>query len=64
MLDIVASYVGTLFQLVGEEVFTIIPFLALMYFLFAKAKLSRKNAILLAWLISSPVVCRCASSDI
>lgn len=52
-LDTVAFYVGTLFQLVGEEVFTIIPFLALMYFLFAKAKLSRKNAILLAWLISS-----------
>lgn len=52
-LDTVAFYVGTLFQLVGEEVFTIIPFLAVMYFLFAKAKLSRRNAILLAWLISS-----------
>ncbi|SDD36006.1 CPBP family intramembrane glutamic endopeptidase [Rhodococcus tukisamuensis] len=52
-LDTVAFYVGTGFQLVGEEVFTIIPFLAVMYFLFTKVKVSRKTAILLAWLISS-----------
>lgn len=52
-MDTVAFYIGTFFQLIGEEVFTIIPFLAVMYFLFAKAKFSRKNAILLAWLISS-----------
>lgn len=46
-LDTAAFYVGTGIQLVGEEVFTIVPFLALMYFLFAKAKLSRKTAIVL-----------------
>lgn len=52
-LDTAAFYVGTGIQLVGEEVFTIVPFLALMYFLFAKAKLSRKTAIVLAWLLSA-----------
>ena len=52
-LDTAAFYVGTGIQLVGEEVFTIVPFLALMYFLFAKAKLSRKTAIILAWLLSA-----------
>jgi membrane protease YdiL (CAAX protease family) len=51
--DTIAFYLGTGIQLVGEEVFTILPFLALMYFLFAKAKLSRKTAIILAWLISA-----------
>ncbi|EHI41546.1 LOW QUALITY PROTEIN: abortive infection protein, partial [Rhodococcus opacus PD630] len=52
-LDTVAFYVGTGIQLVGEEVFTMIPFLAVMYFLFAKAKLSRKTAIVVAWLLSA-----------
>jgi uncharacterized protein len=52
-LDTVAFYVGTGFQLVGEEVFTILPFLAVLYFLSAKAKVSRKTAIVLAWLLSS-----------
>ncbi|MDI9914991.1 CPBP family intramembrane glutamic endopeptidase [Rhodococcus sp. IEGM 1379] len=52
-LGTLAFYVGTFFQLIGEDVFTIIPFLAVMYFLFAKAKFSRQNAILPAWLISS-----------
>jgi membrane protease YdiL (CAAX protease family) len=51
--DTVALYVGSGIQLVGEEVFTILPFLAVMYFLFAKAGLSRKTAIILAWVISS-----------
>ena len=30
-----------------------LPFLALMYFLFAKAGVSRKTAIVLAWIISA-----------
>ncbi|WP_431278210.1 lysostaphin resistance A-like protein [Leifsonia poae] len=51
--DAIAFYIGTGIQLVGEEVFTILPFLALMYFFFAKAKFSRKTAIILAWLISA-----------
>ncbi|UGT58046.1 CPBP family intramembrane glutamic endopeptidase [Nocardia asteroides] len=52
-VDTVAFFVGTGFQLVGEEVFTVIPFLAVLYFAVAKAGLSRRNAILLAWLVSS-----------
>lgn len=51
--DTIALYVGSGIQLVGEEIFVILPFLALMYFLFAKAGLSRKTAIILAWIISS-----------
>ncbi|WP_305092118.1 CPBP family intramembrane glutamic endopeptidase [Prescottella sp. R16] len=52
-LDVVAFYVGTAIQLLGEEIFTMLPFLALLYVLYAKAKLSRKTAIVLAWLISA-----------
>ena len=51
--DAVALFVGSGIQLVGEEIFTILPFLAVTYFLFAKAGLSRKTAIILAWLLSS-----------
>ncbi|PWC03468.1 CPBP family intramembrane glutamic endopeptidase [Agromyces badenianii] len=51
--DTIALYVGSGIQLVGEEVFVVLPFLALMYFLFAKAGVSRKTAIILAWIISS-----------
>ena len=51
--ETVALYVGSGIQLVGEEVFVVLPFLALMYFLFAKAGFSRKTAIILAWIISS-----------
>ncbi|MFD4468510.1 CPBP family intramembrane glutamic endopeptidase [Rhodococcus sp. NPDC058505] len=52
-LDYVAFYAGTGIQLVGEELFTIIPFLALLYFLVTKGKLPRTTAIVLAWLISA-----------
>ncbi len=52
-LDIAAFYLGTGIQLLGEEIFTMLPFLALLYFLYSKAKLSRKTAIVLAWLISA-----------
>ncbi len=52
-LDTVALYVGSGIQLVGEEIFVVLPFLALMYFLFAKAGVSRKTAIILAWIISA-----------
>lgn len=51
--DTIALYVGSGIQLVGEEIFVMLPFLALMYFFFAKAGLSRKTAIILAWIISS-----------
>ncbi|MFE4194299.1 CPBP family intramembrane glutamic endopeptidase [Paenarthrobacter sp. NPDC056912] len=51
--EIVAFYVGTGIQLLGEEVFTILPFLAVMYFLYTKAKLNRTTSMLLAWLITA-----------
>jgi membrane protease YdiL (CAAX protease family) len=40
-------------QLFGEEVVTILPFLAVMYLLTEKARLSRRQALLGAWLVSS-----------
>ena len=40
-------------SLFGEEVLTILPFLALMYMFSSKMKLSRKTSIILAWLISA-----------
>ncbi|MFF2388671.1 CPBP family intramembrane glutamic endopeptidase [Agromyces sp. NPDC058104] len=52
-VDAVALYVGSGIQLVGEEVFTLLPFLAVLYLLFAKAGLSRRTAIVLAWIASA-----------
>ncbi|WP_327144458.1 CPBP family intramembrane glutamic endopeptidase [Nocardia sp. NBC_01327] len=52
-LDTAAFYVGTGIQLVGEEVFTMLPFLALMSFVFGRVKPSRRTAIVLAWLVSA-----------
>ena len=49
----IALYVGSGIQLIGEELFVMLPLLALMYFFFAKAGLSRKTALILAWVISS-----------
>ncbi|SEJ60754.1 hypothetical protein SAMN04487917_1082 [Arthrobacter sp. yr096] len=51
--EVVAFYVGTGIQLLGEEVFTILPFLAVMYWLYTKAKLKRTTALLLAWVITA-----------
>lgn len=53
LLDTVALYLGSGIQLVGEEVFTLLPFVAVLYLLFAKAGLSRRAAVLLAWLASA-----------
>jgi uncharacterized protein len=46
--QIAAFYVGTGIQLMGEEVFTILPFLALLWFL-SRRGMSRKASILIAW---------------
>ncbi|MDM0046816.1 CPBP family intramembrane metalloprotease [Variovorax dokdonensis] len=46
-------FVRTAPQLFGEEVVTILPFLATLYLLSAKLKLSRRQSILGAWLVSS-----------
>ncbi|ALE06424.1 peptidase [Arthrobacter sp. ERGS1:01] len=51
--QIISFYVGTGVQLLGEELFTILPFLAVMYLLFTKAKLSRNTSVILAWLITA-----------
>lgn len=51
--EIIAFYVGTAIQLLGEELFSILPFLAVMYLLHAKLKLSRGASILIAWFVVS-----------
>jgi uncharacterized protein len=40
-------------QLLGEELITILPFLAILTFCHAKAGFSRKSAVLTAWLLSA-----------
>jgi membrane protease YdiL (CAAX protease family) len=40
-------------QLLGEELITILPFLALLWYLHAKVGLSRNAAVLAAWLLSA-----------
>lgn len=52
-LELIAFYVGTGIQLMGEELFTILPFLALMYFFYKKGKVSRKKAIIWAWVLTA-----------
>ncbi|WP_205881548.1 CPBP family intramembrane glutamic endopeptidase [Leucobacter coleopterorum] len=52
-VEVLAFFLGTGIQLFGEEIFTILPFLAVMYLLYSKAKLSRKTSIILAWVITA-----------
>ncbi|MCI2956308.1 CPBP family intramembrane metalloprotease [Agromyces atrinae] len=52
-VEIGAFLVGTAMQLFGEELFTILPFLAIMYLLHAHAGLGRKSAMVIAWLITA-----------
>lgn len=40
-------------QLIGEELVSIIPFLAILYFLTSKAGMSRTGAIIVAWLVTA-----------
>jgi uncharacterized protein len=49
----VAFYAKTLPQLFGEEVVTMLPFLALMYLLTQRFGVGRRAAVVGAWLISS-----------
>jgi len=53
VLDTVAFYVGSGIQLVGEELIVIIPFLAIMSILHLNLGVSRKSAIIWAWVISA-----------
>ena len=49
-----ASYYAKVgLQLLGEELITILPFLALLWYLHARAGLSRNAAVLAAWLLSA-----------
>ena len=50
--QIAAFYVGTGVQLMGEEVFTILPFLAILWFL-TRRGMSRRTAILVAWVVTA-----------
>jgi len=53
--DNVVFFARTFIQLIGEEVITILPFLAVMYLGFSKFKLSRRNAIIAAYLVSTVI---------
>jgi hypothetical protein len=50
---LVLSYLRTAIQLVGEEIMTILPFLALLYLFATLAKTGRAVAIILAWVITA-----------
>lgn len=52
-LERVLFYLKTLPQLFGEEVFTILPFLALMYIFYSHCHLSRTRSMILAWVITA-----------
>ncbi len=49
----VLFFLRTIPQLFGEEVLTILPFLAILYVAYERLNLSRTSAFLLAWLLSS-----------
>lgn len=51
--NVVWFYAGTFIQLFGEELVTILPFLAVLYWAHSKFGLSRKKAIVLAWIITA-----------
>lgn len=50
---VVGFYLGTFIQLFGEELVTILPFLAILYWLHTKFKVSRKLAIVLALIVTA-----------
>ncbi|TFV94857.1 CPBP family intramembrane glutamic endopeptidase [Leifsonia flava] len=52
-IEIIAFFAGTAIQLFGEELFTILPFLAVMYLLHSKAGVGRNTSAILAWLITA-----------
>jgi len=51
--DIFIFYIRTLIQLFGEEVMTILPFLALLWFFTTRMKTGRVTAVLLAWVVTA-----------
>lgn len=53
IVEIIAFYIGTGVQLMGEEIFTMLPFLAIVYFFYRTGKVSRKAAVISAWLLTA-----------
>lgn len=51
--NVIGFYVGTFIQLFGEELVTILPFLAILYWLHAKFNVPRKWAIFLALIVTA-----------
>jgi ABC-type multidrug transport system fused ATPase/permease subunit len=50
---VVLTFLKTIPQLFGEEVLTILPFLAVLFVFYARMGFSRKSSIVWAWLISA-----------
>ena len=46
-------FLGTGVQLLGEELFTVLPFLAVVYLCYSRAGFSRGRSVLIAWLLSA-----------
>jgi len=46
-------FFGTVFQLFGEELVTILPFLALVHLFYARAGFPRGRSVVIAWLLSA-----------
>ena len=51
--ELVFFYLGTFIQLFGEELFSIIPFLAIAAVAYQRFKLSRKTSLIIAWLLTA-----------
>ncbi|MCG2837605.1 CPBP family intramembrane metalloprotease [Photobacterium sp. WH77] len=51
----VLFFLKTLPQLFGEEIFTILPFLALMHVFYSHCHFSRTRSIILAWVITAVI---------
>lgn len=54
-MRLVSFFAKVALQLLGEELITILPFLAILAFLHGKLGLSRNKAVLAAWLLSALV---------
>lgn len=51
--QLILFYLGTFIQLFGEELFSLLPFLAIMYLAFTKLHLSRTASIVVAWVLTA-----------
>jgi membrane protease YdiL (CAAX protease family) len=52
-VELALFYPQTAIQLVGEELVTILPFLALLYWFAGRGTMTRKRGVILAWIITS-----------